>query len=70
MAEELSGVVRSMPLKEHLEEFWMDVVKLVDFTSMQSCDASSVNQRFLLVPNQGYSKMIESVGIIGSDDGW
>lgn len=37
---------------------------------MQADAAFSVDERFLLIPNQGHTKVVQSVGIIGSDDGW
>jgi hypothetical protein len=52
-------------------EFEMSVVvKIHRFKSMHADGAFSVDQRFLLIPNQCNSKMVQSVGIIRSDDGW
>jgi hypothetical protein len=45
-------------------------VNIHGFRVMQADAAFSVDERFLLIPNQGHTKVVQSVGIIGSDDGW
>jgi hypothetical protein len=50
--------------------FETSVVNIHGFRVMQADAAFSVDERFLLIPNQGHTKVVQSVGIIGSDDGW